>query len=139
MKLTTQVGEGEGVSAALGGHATVWVEGTGPGCVGGVIFTPYTHKLRAALSTGIGPRVLLAIVGTFTRRKRFGVVSPRVPASQTGTATKVAAGASDVSGRFPSGLATDWTSGAGTSLPVEPFTCPTLLPLCLTYDKSHRK
>ncbi|CAK7288581.1 hypothetical protein SGPA1_80045 [Streptomyces misionensis JCM 4497] len=52
---------------ALGGHATAGVEGTGPGCVGGVIFTPDPQKLRSDLSTGYKPRVLLAIVGTFTR------------------------------------------------------------------------
>ena len=51
--------EGEDV-LALGGHATAGVEGTGPGCVGGVIFTPDTQKLRGDLSLGNTPRVLFA-------------------------------------------------------------------------------
>jgi hypothetical protein len=40
----------------------VWVVVTGPVRVGGVMFTP---EIRVTMSTGSGPRVLLAIVGTF--------------------------------------------------------------------------
>ncbi|WP_211294618.1 hypothetical protein, partial [Streptomyces glaucescens] len=48
--LRRAVSTASGQLVALGGHATVWVEGTGLGCVGGVMFTPDPQKLWSHLS-----------------------------------------------------------------------------------------